>query len=53
MNPHERDDYSLQVCENSCELLLLQVLLGAAAPVLKNDGQKQEGGRWPDGHGSP
>lgn len=52
MNPRECDDYSLQVYENSCILLLLQVLMGAAAPVLKNDGQKQEGGRCLDGYGS-
>lgn len=52
MNPRECDDYSLQVYENSCILLLLQVLMGAAAPVLKNDGQEQEGGRCLDGYGS-
>lgn len=51
MNPRECDDYSLQVYENSC-MLLLQVLMGAAAPVLKSDGQKQEGGRCLDGYGS-
>lgn len=52
MNPRECDDYSLQTYENSCVSLLLQVLMGAAAPVLKSDGREREGGGCRDGYGS-